>query len=455
MTKLIRLSKSNIEYLTHGWGVFSGCRNQEAKICPVPNCWARGITERFKSHYPDGFNPHVYPEALLSPLGLKKPARIGVGWVGDLIGYADPDMDVPVDYLASKPGVATANFRDALLGIIRQCPQHQFFFLTKNPERLPLWGKFPPNCFVGVSVWNQESYDKAISYLKTMDAKNKWLSIEPLLGAIDLSSYIGYNDNNPIKEGANNEAYNVRGDSLSSGCPGGTRDRRTGLYLANQKQDRNTLGEGGDTDSMPEETSRTRYGNISSSESNGRLEADVLHGTSTCMETFSRLNPTRDGNQPEKREEKRQSSGESRSSDLFREHSPCSPYPEGGANRPERDKECDVQTQRGSNQGDTVFERGNTEGYGNKTRSPDTGTSGQVRCKLPHSVGCHPGESVEISFIVIGAQSRPTVLPNRLWVDEIAAACQRAKIPYWLKNNLVNGFHKQGLSIPRRQELPQ
>ena len=84
-----RLSKSGIEYLDYQWGIFSGCENWANGICPVPNCWARSIAYRFPSHYPDGFNPHYYPEAIDSPKYLKKPSIIGVGWVGDVIGYCD------------------------------------------------------------------------------------------------------------------------------------------------------------------------------------------------------------------------------------------------------------------------------------------------------------------------------------------------------------------------------
>ncbi len=203
MTKTPRQSKSGIEYVLnkdgttgYSWGVFSGCWNWKERngypllsspICPVPNCWARNQTQRFKKIYPYGFEPHIYPEALLSPLHIKKPSTFAVGWTGDLVGYADPNMVIPVDYLAAKVGVATACFQDALFGIIRQCPQHRFLFLTKNPERLPLWSPFPSNCEVGFSACNQEQFDKGITYLKQTVAKVKFISFEPLLGGIFLS----------------------------------------------------------------------------------------------------------------------------------------------------------------------------------------------------------------------------------------------------------------------------
>ena len=91
MNRTPRLSKSGIEYLGYSWGIFSGCLNHLRGICGGGgkefHCWAQGIAYRFPNHYPDGFNPHYYPEALDSPKHLKKPSIIGVSWVGDVIGY--------------------------------------------------------------------------------------------------------------------------------------------------------------------------------------------------------------------------------------------------------------------------------------------------------------------------------------------------------------------------------
>jgi len=67
---------------------------------------------------------------------------------------------------------------------IKLCPYHRFYLLTKRPENLIKFSPFPPNCFVGVSVTNQEMFDNAIHYLKMVDAKVKFLSFEPLLDHI-------------------------------------------------------------------------------------------------------------------------------------------------------------------------------------------------------------------------------------------------------------------------------
>ena len=185
MTKASRLSRSGIEYIVnpdgsrgYTWGIYSGCENRERGICPVPNCWGRIITRRFPKHYPDGFNPHIYPEALLSPLSIKKPATIAVGWVGDLIGYADPDSTA-----YDKIGLAV-RFKDFLYATISTCTRHRFLFLTKNPERLHLWSPFPDNAWVGVIATDAESCLRALRGLEVIKACRKYLSLEPLLNRI-------------------------------------------------------------------------------------------------------------------------------------------------------------------------------------------------------------------------------------------------------------------------------
>ena len=162
MNKKVRLSKSGIEYLDYQWGIFSGCENWAYGICPVPNCWARSLAYRFPNHYPDGFNPHYYPEAIDSPKHLKKPSIIGVGWVGDVIGY----------------GLA---YKEQIFGTIEQCPRHTFLFLTKNADQLIKWGKFPENCWVGVTATDRLMWFNAIWQLQDIKATVKFLSFEPLL----------------------------------------------------------------------------------------------------------------------------------------------------------------------------------------------------------------------------------------------------------------------------------
>ena len=71
-----------------------------------------------------------------------------------------------------------------------------------------------------------------------------------------------------------------------------------------------------------------------------------------------------------------------------------------------------------------------------------------------------------INWVIIGAQTKPTVYPKIEWVEEIVEACDKAFIPVFLKNNLEPLFELERKSDVRllrlnkgnwelRQELPE
>ena len=173
-----RLSKTGIEYLTHAWNFMSGCTNG----CPY--CWARPITNRFKDRYPNGFEPTVYPEALLSPLYLKKPSIIGCAFMGDLFDDAiDPNMPTSVTF-PNGQRITNCHLSSVLRDIIQKCPQHRFLVLTKQPQNLLNWSPFPENCWVGVTVTTIEQLRPAIWELADIQASLRYISFEPLLESV-------------------------------------------------------------------------------------------------------------------------------------------------------------------------------------------------------------------------------------------------------------------------------
>ncbi len=66
---------------------------------------------------------------------------------------------------------------------IKEHPQHTFQILTKYPKLIIKY-KFPDNCWVGISAENQENFEKRIEPFKQVDAKHKFVSLEPLTGLI-------------------------------------------------------------------------------------------------------------------------------------------------------------------------------------------------------------------------------------------------------------------------------
>ncbi len=188
----IRLSHSGIEYVLnpdgsrgYAWGLHSGCRHDK-EICAVSDhCWARSITNHFPAHYPNGWEPTFYPEAFLSPLSIKKPSTFTVGWMGDMFGdWVDPNT------IYTLPSGLSVSLQKCIDDVCEACPQHRLLFLTKNPKGYLKWGKFPDTAWCGATVCNQADVENRLPELCKVDAGGLWVSIEPLLGHIDLSPYL-------------------------------------------------------------------------------------------------------------------------------------------------------------------------------------------------------------------------------------------------------------------------
>lgn len=79
--------------------------------------------------------------------------------------------------------------------VIKQTPQHTYQILTKRinlvPRRLPKdWGNGYDNVWLGVSVENQDLANRRIPILQEIPAKVRFLSIEPLIGPVDLTNLL-------------------------------------------------------------------------------------------------------------------------------------------------------------------------------------------------------------------------------------------------------------------------
>jgi protein gp37 len=174
------LTKTGIEYLNYCWNFYTGCENKQRGICPVPDCWAASMAKRFGR----SFEPTLHPEKLLDPLKHKAPAKIGVCFTGDLFGECvNPNERIELEWVEYQDYFTLA---ENVFKVMDLCPQHQFYFLTKNPAGYQKWGKFPDNCFIGATVCNDGMFVMAMPRLFHMEAKYKWLSIEPLMGRIDI-----------------------------------------------------------------------------------------------------------------------------------------------------------------------------------------------------------------------------------------------------------------------------
>jgi len=212
------MQRTAIEYLTHTWNplamrctpVSDGCKN----------CWHLRMANRMsKNPKIEFYNRVAYGGAsdpmvkdFESPFRTKKPAVIGVQFMGDLFHHAVTNEQIA-----------------ATFGVMAACPQHTFMVLTKRPARMADWfrwvvlqdavcdgvpgslecawqilcavdhdgpiackyGPSPdtpwpiPNVWMGVSVEDQETADERVPLLLKTPAANRFVSCEPLLGPVD------------------------------------------------------------------------------------------------------------------------------------------------------------------------------------------------------------------------------------------------------------------------------
>ncbi|MCY3780152.1 MAG: DUF5131 family protein [Chloroflexi bacterium] len=153
-------------------GCFHGCtwRMPDGSIT---ECYAKTIAERFTSGYPNGFEHHYWrPHSLDAPRKLKKPAGIFVGSMADLFGHWVPDEQI-----------------SDVLAVMKEAHWHTFQTLSKFPIRLPTFGQFPDNVWVGVSLpaghlmsetGGARALKAYLKHMKKIDATVRFMSIEPL-----------------------------------------------------------------------------------------------------------------------------------------------------------------------------------------------------------------------------------------------------------------------------------
>jgi protein gp37 len=98
------------------------------------------------------------------------------------------------DVFEDRPELVEPRLR--LWETIVQTPNLDWLLLTKRPENFaelypPAWTKkIPPNIWLGVSVEDQQRADERIPILLQTPAKVRFLSVEPLLGPVNLIRWL-------------------------------------------------------------------------------------------------------------------------------------------------------------------------------------------------------------------------------------------------------------------------
>lgn len=117
-------------------------------------------------------------------------------------------------------------WRDDLWALIRATPNLDWMLLTKRPGNIakmlpPDWGSGYPNVWLGCTVVSQEGADRDIPKLLAVPARVRFLSMEPLLGPVDLTSIAdnGWSEIDALREYPASQAYEEWGDDAEDMGP--------------------------------------------------------------------------------------------------------------------------------------------------------------------------------------------------------------------------------------------
>jgi len=217
--------QTGIEYLTATWNPIAMRCTPVSAGCD--NCWHQAMarrmagmpqfSEEIRAAYAGEGGPVLIQSRLEQPLRWQKSERIGVQFMGDLF-----HPDVPNKVIA------------AVFGVMALATAHTFVVLTKRPGRMLEWFRWVestvedlkawpeqedlsldanivyqcvprgiaetvdwdlppwpqpwplPNVILGVSVENQSVVQRVVHLLDT-PAVGRWVSVEPMLGPVDLT----------------------------------------------------------------------------------------------------------------------------------------------------------------------------------------------------------------------------------------------------------------------------
>lgn len=175
--------KTKIEWATHTWNPVTGC-TPISEGCE--HCYAARMAKRLAGRcgYPQDypFQPGTFhANRLNDPLKIKKSSMIFVCSMGDLF-HESVDVDVIFK----------------ILEVIDKASHHTYVLLTKRPEAMRSFFEITgdwdssewPNLWLGVTAENQARADERIPILLSIPAAVRFVSVEPMLGPVDLSSYI-------------------------------------------------------------------------------------------------------------------------------------------------------------------------------------------------------------------------------------------------------------------------
>lgn len=180
--------RTSIEWATYVWNFLRGC-SEVSSGCDF--CYARDMARRFGA-------PGQWGE------GLTTSGPTGVRWTGR-IKVVESALNGPLT-LTSPERIFVASVSDTFhvrvsretmlraLDVMRRARHHQYVMLTKRPSRMRVFlhglKDLPGGLVAGTSAEDQRTVDARLPSLCATNAPWRLVSLEPLLGPVDIGPWL-------------------------------------------------------------------------------------------------------------------------------------------------------------------------------------------------------------------------------------------------------------------------
>ena len=173
---MAKKDKEETQWMEAGWNPATGCK-AVSPGCDL--CYAKVVAEHpiFGKNFPNGFELTTHESRLDQPKRWKKGVLVFTGGLTDLFQGEMPD-----------------EFIRSVWDTMLEADHHVYAVTTKRAgamaaaiDRLGL--ELPGHIYIGVSVENQEWADKRMPVLAGIPAESRWVSVEPMLGPVNLEPW--------------------------------------------------------------------------------------------------------------------------------------------------------------------------------------------------------------------------------------------------------------------------
>lgn len=181
-------ANSEISWTDNTFSPWWGCQ-KVSEGCK--NCYAETLDNRYNNT-----DPHWGPNSPRKPISenyWKQPLK----WnsIAEKAGIKTKVFCASMaDVFEDNASTVIIEGRMRLFDLIEETPNLIWQLLTKRPEKIMVFvpehwrNGFPDNVWMGTSVENQNTADVRIPHLLKVPANVRFLSCEPLLGEVDLTS---------------------------------------------------------------------------------------------------------------------------------------------------------------------------------------------------------------------------------------------------------------------------